>query len=661
MKKVIIRLVILSIVLGAAYGAYKYMPTIGAERQQTIATAKVQQGEVVVRTFARGELRAVRSATLTAPNLFGTVQVTKLAEIGSFAREKDLVIEFDDAELVSSVEEKQLEIDQIDEQYKKSEADLAIRNNQDQVELLRARYSVRRSELEVKRNELLSPIDQKKNQLNLEEAKRRLSQLQSDIKSRQEQAEAELAVLKERKQKSLLEMARAKSRLNQVKVLAPMSGLVAVRQNASSRMGFGFDVPDIREGDQVQPGMPIADVLDLSELEVVARVGELDRANLSENQEVILGLDAVPNEKFRGHIKTMSSTASASVMSSDPAKKFDVVFTIDMKELLTKLGAKPEQIQRIMATAEANRKKPPVPSMAFGGGMPGLPGMAAMGGGMGGGAMGGMGGGMPSGMAGMGGGMGGGDAAVGGGQRGGGARGGMGGAAMAGMSDADRTKMREAMQAALKGRSMQDLSAEERTKIMQEVMAKMGRTPGAGRPAGAKPDPSKPEVAAGAEGSGRRRRGEGGGGPGGGAPGGMGAMFSMGGGMGRFTEADMKNAKLPPPPDQDSNLDVLLRPGLLADVEIIVEKIPNAVHIPTQAVFEKEGKLVVYVKEGQKFVARPIKIGRRSESTLVVADGLKSGEIIAMANPEAKPGTKQKSEDKGGSGGPMNALPGGKS
>lgn len=675
MKKVIIRLVILSIVLGAAYGAYKYIPQITAERQQTIATAKVQQGEVVVRTFARGELRAVRSATLTAPNLFGTVQVTKLAEIGSFAREKDLVIEFDDAELVSSVEEKQLEIDQIDEQYKKSEADLAIRNNQDQVELLRARYSVRRSELEVKRNELLSPIDQKKNQLNLEEAKRRLSQLQSDIKSRQEQAEAELAVLRERKQKALLEMARAKSRLNQVKVLAPMSGLIAVRQNASSRMGFGFDVPDIREGDQVQPGMPIADVLDLSELEVVARVGELDRANLSENQEVILGLDAVPNEKFRGHIKTMSSTASASVMSSDPAKKFDVVFTIDMKELLAKLGAKPDQIQRIMATAEANRKKPPVPSMAFGGGMPGLPGMAAMGGGaMGGGAMGGgaMGGGMAGGMpGGMGGGgmtmAGGGDGAApaGGGQRGGGARGGMGGAAMAGMSDADRTKMRELMQAALKGRSMQELSAEERTKIMQEVMAKMGRTPGAGRTAGAKPDPSKPdaakpEVAAGGEGAGRRRRGEGGGGPGGGAPGSMAGMFGMGGGLGRFTEADLKNAKLPPPPDQDSNLDVLLRPGLLADVEIIVEKIPNAVHIPAQAVFEKEGKLVVYVKEGQKFVARPIKIGRRSESTLVVADGLKSGEIIAMANPEAKPGTKQKSEDKGSSG-PMNALPGGKS
>jgi len=655
MGKIIIRLIILGVIVGAAWGGYRFMQSM-PERQQTVATAKVRQSEIVVRTFARGELRAVRSATLTAPNLFGTVQVTKLAEIGSFAREKDLVIEFDDAELVSSVEEKQLEIDQIDEQYKKSEADLAIRNNQDQVELLRARYSVRRSELEVKRNELLSPIDQKKNELNLEESKRRLSQMQSDIKSRQEQAEAELAVLRERKQKALLEMARARSRLTQVKVLAPMTGLVAIRQNSSSRMGFGFDVPDIREGDQVQPGMPIADVLDLSELEVAARVGELDRANLSENQEVILALDAVPNEKFRGHIKTMSSTASASVMSSDPAKKFDVVFTIDMKELLTKLGAKPDQIQRILATAEANRKKPPVVSMAFGPGMPGIPGMPAMGGGM------------PGGDAPAGGGAPGGEAG-GGGQRGGrtmtfaggaGAPGGAGGGGGAAMSAEDRTKMREAMQAALKGRNMQDLSAEERTKLMQEVMAKTGRAPGAGRPAGTKPDPSKPDSAkpetaqAGGEGQGRRRRGEGGGN--GGAGGGM--PPGMGGGSGRFTAADLQNAKLPPPPDQDSNLDVLLRPGLLADVEIIVEKIPNAIHIPAQAVFEKEGKLVVYVKEGEKFVARAIKIGKRSESTLVVAEGLKPGETIAMANPEAKPGTKQKTEDKGG---PMNALPGGKS
>src|SRR5204863_4640281 len=137
------------VVLGAAFGGYRYFERM-PQKQLPVATAKVRRADVIVRAFSRGELRAVRSATLTAPNLFGTVQVTQLAPLGSLAKEKDLIVEFDDAELVSRLEEKQLELDQIDEQIKKSQADLAIRNNQDQVELLRARYSVRRAELEVK-------------------------------------------------------------------------------------------------------------------------------------------------------------------------------------------------------------------------------------------------------------------------------------------------------------------------------------------------------------------------------------------------------------------------------------------------------------------------------------------------------------------------------
>jgi hypothetical protein len=172
---------------------------------------------VVVRSYARGELRAMRSVTLTAPNLFGTVQVTRLAPLGSFAREKDLVVEFDDSEVLSRLEEKQLELDQIDEQIKKAQADLAIRNNQDQVDLLNAKYGVRRAELEVRRNELLAAIDAKKNVLNLEEAKKRLSQLESDIKSRQEQALAQLAVMQEKKNKGILELDRERRRLSQVK------------------------------------------------------------------------------------------------------------------------------------------------------------------------------------------------------------------------------------------------------------------------------------------------------------------------------------------------------------------------------------------------------------------------------------------------------------
>lgn len=670
MKKWIVRLLILAVLGGASYAGYIAFQSLPKE-EATIATAKVRKGDVIVKSFARGELRAVRSATLTAPNLFGTVQVTRLAPLGAFAREKDLACEFDDSEVQSRIEEKQLELDQIDEQIKKAQADLAIRNNQDQVELLQARYSVRRAELEVKRNELISAIDAQKNKLTLEEARRRLKQLESDIKSRQEQAQAELAVLREKRNKGNLEMARERSRLMQVKLLAPISGLVAVRQNRTGFMFPGAQVPDIREGDQIQPGIPVADILDLSEMEIVAKVGELDRANLKEGQEAEMTLDALPEKKLKATIKTLSGTATANAFSFDPAKKFDVIFNIDMKELLGALGAKPDQIAKILATAEANRKKHVVSipagapmMMAAGGGMGGM-------GGGGGQQQGGSGGGAPGMMfqapgGGNGGGAFAGAGGGGGGQRSGGA-GGMGGM-MGNLSPEDAQKMRDAMQKATGGKNISELSQEERQKVftqMRDLMAQMQKKSGgsARREAGSQ-DAAAGGAAggaaagdqAGAGGGGRRRGGNGA--PGG--AGGFGGFGGFGGGAGQFSAKDLENAKLPPPPEEDTQFDVLLRPGLLADVQIIVEKIPNAIHVPMQAVFEVDGKPVVYVKKGNQFEARVIKPFKRSENTMTITEGVQPGEVIALSDPTAKKGGKGKDKEKG-SGGAMGALPGGKS
>ncbi len=543
-RKAIFRTSLLVVLAGGVYAGYRALQAL-PQRAREIATARVLRGDVVVRSYTRGELRAVRSVTLSAPNLFGTVQVTRIAPLGAFAREKDLVVEFDESEVRSRLEEKQLELDQIGEQIKKSQADLAMRNNQDQVDLLGARYGVRRAELEVQRNELLSNIDAKKNLLNLEEAKRKLKQLESDIKSRQEQALAEIAVLQEKKNKGVLELQREKDRLLQVKLLAPMSGLVAIKQNRTGFMFPGMQIPDIREGDHVQPGMPVADVLDLSEMEVVAKVGELDRANLKEGQEATLALDALPEKKLHGNIKSMSGTASSNIFSFDPAKKFDVVFSIDMRELLAALGAKPDQIKKILATAEQNRKKPVQP--------PPPP-----------------------------------------------------------MPDMPQTGAAGAPAAVRPAVPQNQMAASSSPRPGQNAPAVTG---GPGAPA-ALPFTSRP----------------------------------------KYTEADMADAKLPPPPEEDTQVDVLLRPGLLADVEITVEKVPNAIHVPMQAVFEKDGKPTVYVRIGGAFEPRAIKPLKRSESVMVVAEGVKPGEIVALADPTETPGSKkEKKSDKGA----MGALPGG--
>src|ERR1700694_5096968 len=180
LKKIIFRAILAAILIGGAWRGYTFIRDLPKSQQQ-IATTRVRRGDVVVRSFARGELRATRSATLIAPNLFGTVQVTRLAPLGSFARGKDLIIEFDDSEVIARVEEGDLGLEQIDEQIKKATADLAVASNQDQVDLLTAQFNVKRADLEVKRNDLLSSIDVKKNLLSAEEARQHLKQLESDI------------------------------------------------------------------------------------------------------------------------------------------------------------------------------------------------------------------------------------------------------------------------------------------------------------------------------------------------------------------------------------------------------------------------------------------------------------------------------------------------
>jgi HlyD family secretion protein len=140
-----------------------------------------------------------------------------------------------------------------------------------------------------------------------------------------------------------------------------------------------------------------------------------------------------------------------------------------------------------------------------------------------------------------------------------------------------------------------------------------------------------------------------------------------GGGGGRggsaFTEEERANAKLPIPPEQDSQVQALLRPGLLADVEIVVEKIPDVLHVPAQAVFQKNGRPTVFVQQKNgKFEAREVQLQKQSESLMVLASGVKPGEVVALMDPTADKSDKKKGGDKKSAapGNPMGGMPGGK-
>ena len=85
---------------------------------------------------------------------------------------------------------------------------------------------------------------------------------------------------------------------------------------------------------------------------------------------------------------------------------------------------------------------------------------------------------------------------------------------------------------------------------------------------------------------------------------------------------------------QLSDSDPRLRPGLTAQIVILGEKKPNALYIPRQAIFHKEGAQTVFLRKGAGFEQLPVKVDEENESRAAI-EGLKEGDEVAFIDPTA--------------------------
>lgn len=77
----------------------------------------------------------------------------------------------------------------------------------------------------------------------------------------------------------------------------------------------------------------------------------------------------------------------------------------------------------------------------------------------------------------------------------------------------------------------------------------------------------------------------------------------------------------------------LMKPGARVRAVLDVENRDGAFSIPRQAIFEKQGKKLVYCKRGGKFEPVTIEIGSSSAGRVVVTKGLAKGDEIALRDP----------------------------
>ncbi len=329
----VIAVIVVCALAGGAAAARHHSPAVSPDE---VPTTRVRRGDLEMNIHATGELRASHTEPMAAPPIGGgQLEITHLLHTGTPVKKGDLVMEFDPSEQHFKLEQNRSELLQAEQEITKARADAEVTAAQDKVALLKARFDVRRAELDVQKNELVGTIDARKNDLTLDGAKRVFDELQQDVKSRSASGRATIALAEEKHNKAKLAMAQAQENIDKMRVTAPMDGLVALEKNERAAGGMFFDgmiLPEYRQGDHVEAGANVAQVIDPKEMELAAKVGELDRNNIKEGQTVDIELSALPGTVLHGTVKSLGGTNNHRFWEADTSAKFDITVALTTKD-----------------------------------------------------------------------------------------------------------------------------------------------------------------------------------------------------------------------------------------------------------------------------------------------------------------------------------------
>ena len=314
------------------------------DRGARIPTGRVAKTPLKLTVHAIGDLRAGRTVTLVAPPVGGSLRIVQAIQTGMPVKAGGVVIEFDPGDQLFALEQARSELAEAEQEIVKMKADAAVQRAQDDVALLTARFDRRRAELDVAGNEFIGAIDAQKNVLSLEEARRRLAQLEEDVKSRAATNQASLSVVEEKRTKAQLSMQRAQQVIDSLVLKSPLDAVVSLKENRNAAGGFffyGMVLPELRPGDQVFPGQAVADVIESGRMELRAKINENDRGNLTPGQEASVSVDALPGEAFKARVGALSGLASRANFfdSASASRLFDVTFQFDQPDPRLKAGA----------------------------------------------------------------------------------------------------------------------------------------------------------------------------------------------------------------------------------------------------------------------------------------------------------------------------------
>ncbi|HVS64780.1 MAG TPA: efflux RND transporter periplasmic adaptor subunit [Thermoanaerobaculia bacterium] len=294
-------------------------------------------GPLGIRHLLTGELEAAEAVQFITPNVgMWPLQVQRLLPNGARVRAGEIVVEFDNSNLLTTLDNQQGTVI-------RAQADLeATRSLQaEQVREKELALEQRKAEAEKARISASLPpglkadIEYEKLQLELRRAELAEEEARASLGSTREAARAEIGIKEVELERAWQDLRHAEHSLEQVVLRAPEDGILVVHNNRQLDRTF-------QSSDAAQPGEAVASLPDLETLRVRARLFDVDEGDLRTGAPVSITLDAYSERRFEGVIREVQKIAQQPSRRSS-RRTFDVLVelgAIDLDLMLPGMSAK---------------------------------------------------------------------------------------------------------------------------------------------------------------------------------------------------------------------------------------------------------------------------------------------------------------------------------
>lgn len=269
-------------------------------------TAVAARGPFDVTLAVQGELEARKQQAINTPDLDISIKINWLVEDGKRVETGEKLVEFDRVELQKALEAAQDTLVIAETKITQTRSQLEVRLDDAQADVVRAELALARAQMQLTESETVPRVTREGAKLDVREQEMAIDRAKSTLKATRLQGEAEIALLTLEAANARREVEDVQRQLSETTLYAPGPGLVI-----RDRTWRGGQMTMVEVGDTVWGGSGLMSLPDLTTMQVLAWVHEVDSARVAVGQKASITLDAHKGTVHRGEVQKVADLAVA--------------------------------------------------------------------------------------------------------------------------------------------------------------------------------------------------------------------------------------------------------------------------------------------------------------------------------------------------------------